>query len=193
MKWISKRFTSFCNRLLTKSQHKQEKVFHLLFETPKAMEGFSCTVYHDVTHNSICIYIYWPCYFLQCVGQNPSKSSTTIKTFFFMSIWLIIVLILFSLGMCGTHFAMSVAVLHTYGKEGIGDDICHVAPRWKFCPKIVPSVSCGVFFHCSSHFCFKKKQTSKSMLKNTIAKRLICCIMFKYQHKTLAEQKLRWY
>lgn len=109
------------------------------------MEGFSCTMYHNVTYNSICIYICWVCCFLQCVVQSPSKSSTTIKTFFFRSIWLIIVLILFSLGMCGTHFTMSVKVLHTYGKEAIGDDVCHMALRWKFCPKIVSSVSCAVF------------------------------------------------
>lgn len=159
------------------------------------MEGFSCTMYHNVTYNSICIYIYWVCCFLQCVVQSPSKSSTTIKSFFFRFTWLIIVLILFSLGMCGTHFTMSVKVLHTYGKEAIGHDVCHMALRWKFCPKIVSSVSFAVFvgffcflffFHCSSHFRFNRKQTSKTMLKITICQEtvwyVVLCLNVNIKH-----------
>lgn len=132
MNWVSKRDLSpSVTGFFTWIPHKCAKLL-ICFETPKATNGFNCTLYHNVTLNSC---IFWLFYFSNVLDSTQVRCSTKQRLFLWVP-WLITVPLVCSLSMCRIHFRMPVGVLCAYEEEAIGDGICHVALRRKVCPQI---------------------------------------------------------
>lgn len=74
-----KKFKSFCNRFLSWIHNKHAKLF-IFFETPKATNGFNCTMYHNVTQK-LCFF--WLFYFSSVLDSTQVRVVPQKKDFSF--------------------------------------------------------------------------------------------------------------